>query len=216
MYNPLVFREPNINTMHDLIHAHPLGSLVTSGPTGLHASLIPFLLYADEGQWGVLRAHVARANPLWKELSGNAECLIIFTGVEGYVTPSWYPSKATTGKAVPTWNYATVHAWGRPTIFDDDGWLRRQLNDLTHAQENSRPHPWSIDDAPAEYVASQVKAVVGIEIVIGRIEGKWKMSQNRDEADRVGVIHGLRSQDDPHQNPALAGVVEHAAGQRSD
>ncbi|HIJ61630.1 MAG TPA: FMN-binding negative transcriptional regulator [Rhodospirillaceae bacterium] len=216
MYTPSAFRENSINTMHDLMHARPLGLLVTHGATGLQASPLPFLLYADEGQWGVLRAHVARANPHWRELSGMTECLIIFQGVDGYITPSWYRSKTTTGKVVPTWNYATVHAWGKPTIIEDAGWLHRQINDLTHAQERSRPRPWSIDDAPADYIATQLKAVVGIEVVIGRIEGKWKMSQNKDEADRVGVIQGLRSPDDPHQNPVVADAIEHAARSKSD
>lgn len=210
MYTPSAFREADISTMHDLMRAHPLGLLVTHGQAGLQASPIPFLLYADEGQYGVLRAHMARANPHWKELSEVAECLVVFQGEEGYVTPSWYRSKTTTHKVVPTWNYATVHAWGKPTPVDDAAWLRRQLEDLTNSHEQSRPRPWSIEDAPPDYIATQMKALVGIELTIARIEGKWKMSQNRDEADRSGVIEGMRSPADPHQNLALADVIETA------
>lgn len=208
MYLPASFRESRTERLHDLIRTHPLGLLVTHGDRGLEASPIPFLLYADEGEHGVLRAHMARANPHWQSLAGQAECLIVFQGPEGYVTPSWYPSKAETQKAVPTWNYATVQVWGRPSVTEDAAWLRRQLDDLTAFHESPRPRPWSVSDAPEDYVARQMKAIIGIEIPIRRIEGKWKMSQNKDAADRAGVIAGMRSGADPHRNIQVADLVE--------
>jgi transcriptional regulator len=208
MYNPSTFREDRVEVMHELIRAHPLALLVTHGGGGLAASPIPFLVYPDEGANGTLRAHVARANPHWKELSAADEALVVFQGAAGYVTPSWYASKATTHKVVPTWNYATVHAWGRPVVVDDAGWLARQLADLTRCQEQRRPRPWAVVDAPADFIAAQMKAIVGIEIPIARLEGKWKMSQNRDDADRAGVVAGLRAGDDPHRNLAVADLVE--------
>ena len=207
MYIPASFNENRLEKLHDLIVNGPLGLLVTHGSNGLEASPIPFLLYPDEGEHGVLRAHLAKANPHWKSLIGQAECLIVFQGPEGYVTPSWYPSKAETHKVVPTWNYATVHVWGSPQVIDDVAWLRRQVDDLTSFHERPRPQPWSVSDAPADYIANQMKAIIGIEIPISRIEGKWKMSQNKDKADREGVINGMRSDTDPHRNILVADLV---------
>jgi transcriptional regulator len=205
MYQPAAFREDRIEVQHALIRTHPLGLLITAGPGGLIANPFPFLLDAktsgqeapgQDGQEqsgnGTLRLHIARANPQWRELEAVDECLIVFQGPQDYVTPSWYATKRETGKVVPTWNYATVHAWGRPRIMNDDAWLRRQIEDLTRSRESSRAEPWQVDDAPAEFVAAQMRGIVGVEIPILRIEGKWKMSQNRPEADRVGVIAGFR------------------------
>ena len=208
MYIPASFNESRLEKLHELIVSYPLGLLVTHGSNGLDASPIPFLLYPDEGEHGVLRAHLAKANPHWKSLAGQAECLIVFQGPEGYVTPSWYPSKTETHKAVPTWNYATVHVWGSPQVIEDAAWLRRQVDDLTAFHERPRPQPWSVSDAPAEYITNQMKAIIGIEIPISRIEGKWKMSQNKDKADREGVINGMRSNADPHRNTQVAGLVD--------
>jgi transcriptional regulator len=192
------------------MQAHPLGLLVTHGVNGLMASPLPFLLYPEEGEYGVLRAHLARANPHWKELTGMAECLVVFQGPQGYVTPSWYPGKLETHKVVPTWNYATVHAWGTPSVIDDAAWLRRQLNDLTNYQEKPRLQPWSVDDAPADFVTAQMKAIIGIEIPIRRIEGKYKLSQNRNEADRAGVFKGMSEENDPHRNTGVADLMDRA------
>ncbi|MCG3165531.1 MAG: Protease synthase and sporulation protein PAI 2 [Bacteroidia bacterium] len=150
---------------------------------------------------------MARANPHWRELQGAAECLVVFMGPQGYVTPSWYPSKRETQKVVPTWNYVTVHAWGRPRIVEDAAWLRRQIDELTRSQESVRPEPWAVGDAPDDYLAAQMQAIVGIEIPIARIEGKWKLSQNRPEADRAGVVAGLGSPDDPNGNAAMAELM---------
>ncbi len=150
---------------------------------------------------------MARANPHWPELQGTSECLVVFQGEQGYITPSWYPTKQATHKVVPTWNYATVHAWGKPHIVEDAAWLRRLLEDLTHAQEGRRGQPWSMGDAPAEFIDAQMKIIIGIEIPIGRIEGKWKMSQNRPAADQAGVVEGLRAASDPHQNAIMAETI---------
>ena len=192
MYQPPHFREDDLGAQHALIRAHPLGLLVTAGPGGLMANPIPFLIDGQASERGTLRAHLARANPHWRELAQVAECLVVFQGPQGYVTPSWYATKRETGKVVPTWNYATVHAWGRPRVIEDQAWLRRQLDDLTLIREGGRPTPWAVDDAPADFVRAQVRGIIGIEIPIGRIEGKWKVSQNRPEADREGVLAGFR------------------------
>jgi transcriptional regulator len=208
MYVPASFRENRLGVMHGLIEAHPLGTLVTCGQNGLLASPVPFLLVAASGEHGVLRTHMARANPHWKDLTTTDECLVIFLGADGYVTPSWYPGKADTHKVVPTWNYAAVHVRGRPVVMDDADWLERQLIELTRKQEGQRPLPWALTDAPVEFIAAQKKAIIGIEIAIMQIEGKWKMSQNKEAADRRGVIQGMRDEDDPHRNPAVADLVE--------
>jgi transcriptional regulator len=191
MYQPSAFREDRLEVQHDLIRTHPLGLLITAGPAGLLANPFPFLLDAEGSDLGTLRLHVARANPQWQELEAVEECLVVFQGPHDYVTPSWYATKRETGKVVPTWNYATVHVWGRPRIMRDDTWLRRQLEDLTLSREGQRTQPWKVDDAPADFVAMQMRAIVGVEIPIRRIEGKWKMSQNRPQADREGVITGF-------------------------
>lgn len=207
MYIPASFRESRIEVLHDFMRAHPFGLLVSGGAGGLQATPLPFLLDIDGGQ-ATLRAHLARANPHWQELACTGECLVVFQGEQGYVTPSWYASKAATGKVVPTWNYAAVHAWGRPAVVEDAAWLRRQVDALTQGQEARRAQPWAVGDAPADYLAAQMQAIVGIEIPIARIEGKWKMSQNRDEADRRGVVAGLRDASDAHRNLPLAELVE--------
>jgi transcriptional regulator len=209
MYQPPAFREDRIEVQHALIRAHPLGLLITAGLGGLIANPFPFLIdsKASEGDvseagasegggpgsdLGTLRLHMARANPQWRELEAVEECLVVFQGPQDYVTPSWYATKRETGKVVPTWNYATVHAWGRPRVMNDDAWLRRQIEDLTGSRESRRAEPWQVNDAPENFIAAQMRGIVGVEISILRIEGKWKMSQNRPEADRAGVIAGFR------------------------
>jgi transcriptional regulator len=204
MYQPPAFREDRIEVQHALIRKHPLGLLITAGPAGLLANLFPFLLDAQGTDKGTLRLHMARANPQWRELEAIEECLVVFQGPQDYVTPSWYATKRETGKVVPTWNYATVHAWGKPRVMNDDSWLRRQIEDLTDSRETPRTEPWAVGDAPDDFVAMQMRAIVGIEIPILRIEGKWKMSQNRPEADRAGVIAGFRERGDE----AIAALVE--------
>ncbi|MCJ2096192.1 FMN-binding negative transcriptional regulator [Methylobacterium sp. J-072] len=193
MYQPPHFRDDTLVAQHGLIRAHPLGLLITRGSDGLVANPVPFLL-DESGPYGTLRAHLARANPQWQALAEADECLVVFQGPQGYVTPDWYVSKREHGRVVPTWNYATVHAWGRPRVIEDVDWLRRQIADLTALREAPRATPWAVDDAPAPFVAAQLQAIVGIEIPITRIEGKWKMSQNRPDADRAGVIAGMRAE----------------------
>ena len=207
MYIPPTFREDRIEALHALIRQHPLGLLTSAGASGLAATPLPFLVYPAEGPHGTLRAHLARANPHWRELQGGAECLVVFMGPQGYVTPSWHPSKREMQKVVPTWNYVCVQAWGKPRIVEDPAWLRRQIDDLTRARESARPEPWMVDDAPEDYLAAQMKAIVGIEIPIARIEGKWKLSQNRPAADRAGVVAGLGDPEDPDKNVGMAQLM---------
>ena len=204
MYSPPAFREDRIEVMHALIHAHPLGVLVTMGERGLTASHLPFLIEETASGLGVLRAHLPRANDQLHALRAAGEALAVFQGPQAYVTPSWYPSKAEHGKVVPTWNYVAVHAWGAPRVIDDGDWVRGQVERLTAAREAGRATPWAVADAPDAYIAAQVRALVGLEIPIARIEGKWKASQNRPEADRRGVGAGLEAEGET----AMAGVVE--------
>jgi transcriptional regulator len=205
MYQPPHFREDDLAVQHALIRAHPLGLLVTFGTTGLEANPIPFVLEASASSLGTLKAHLSRANPQWRTFEPAQEALVVFQGPETYITPSWYAAKREHGKVVPTWNYAIVQARGRLTIRDDPDWLLQQITTMTDMQEAPRPEPWKVSDAPVPFVAAQLKGIVGIEIEITRIEGKWKVSQNRPEADRLGVSAGLRlSQDDAsHQMAEL-------------
>ena len=207
MYIPSAFLETRLEVIHGLIRSHPLAWLITGGAGGLAATPIPFLIDPATGANGTLRGHMARANPQWQDLR-DSECLAVFQGEHGYVTPSWYPGKQATHKVVPTWNYITVQAWGRAAVIEDPAWLRPFLEELTAGQEQARPMPWSPSDAPEDYLAAMMQGIVGLEIPIARIEGKWKLSQNREDADRLGVIEGLRAADDPHGNRALADRVE--------
>jgi transcriptional regulator len=192
MYQPPHFREDRRDVQHALIKNHSLGLLITAGPGGLQANFIPFLIDAAESEHGMLRAHLARANPQLRELAAVDECLVVFQGAQTYVSPSLYPTKQETGKVVPTWNYITVHAWGRPQVMDDAAWIRSQIEDLTRHKEAARAAPWQVSDAPEAFLAAQIKGIVGLEIPIARIEGKWKVSQNRNAADQAGVAEGLR------------------------
>jgi transcriptional regulator len=193
MYQPPHFREDRLDVQHRLILTHPLGLLITAGTGGLQANHIPFLVDAAASERGTLRAHLARANPQIAELANVGECLVVFQGPQQYISPSLYPTKQETGKVVPTWNYITVHAWGRPQVMDDAAWLRKQIDDLTRHNEEPRAAPWKVSDAPEPFVAAQVKGIVGVEIPIARIEGKWKVSQNRPVIDQAGVVAGLQS-----------------------
>lgn len=193
MHCPATFREERLDVLHDLMTAHPLATLITAGRGGLTANLIPFLLHAG-GDQGILRAHLARGNKQLDDLREGVETLVVFQGPECYVTPSWYASKAEHGKVVPTWNFAMVQVRGKPQVIDDAGWVLAQLQQLTGEHENGRKHPWRLSDAPDEFIAAQLKGIVGIEIPILSIEGKWKLSQNRLPADRQGVIDGLKAE----------------------
>ncbi len=191
MYLPKHFEESRPQVLHELIRRHPLGVLVAMTPEGLDASHVPFETDPEPAPCGVLRCHVARANTLWRHLSADAEVLAIFQGAESYISPAWYPAKEEHGKVVPTWNYVTVHAYGKPTVIHDRSWLRTLVEALTNRHEAGRPDPWRVSDAPVEYIDKMLNAIVGIEMPITRISGKWKISQNRSAADRRGVIEGL-------------------------
>jgi transcriptional regulator len=191
MYLTPQFREDRLEVQHDLIRAQPLGILVTRTADGLTANAVPFLIDATASSKGTLRAHVARANAQWREFDPNYDALVVFQGVHRYITPSWYATKRDTGKVVPTWNYAIVQVYGKMVIHDDPEWLAGQIEHLTKSQELKREKPWAVSDAPREFVRQQMKAIVGIEIPISRIEGKWKVSQNRSQADRDGIVEGL-------------------------
>jgi transcriptional regulator len=191
MYNVKAFEETRVDVMRALIAAHPLAALVTATADGLEANHIPLLFDPDPPPHGTLRGHIARANPLWHAYRSDAEVLAIFQGPQGYITPSWYPSKAQHGKVVPTWNYAVVHAHGLLKVIDDAEWLRDFVTRLTASQESHLPKPWQVADAPADYLDTMLKAIVGIEIPVTRLQGKWKLSQNRLPQDRAGVAAGL-------------------------
>jgi transcriptional regulator len=191
MYQPAHHREDRLDVQHALMRAFPLGTLVTLGPSGLVANHIPFLIDPEASKLGTLRAHVARANLQWRDFDPSREALVIFQGAERYITPSWYETKRETGKVVPTWNYAVVHAYGPIRAIEDQAWLRKQIEDLTRFNEAARAEPWQVTDAPESFVAAMARGIVGIEIEIARIEGKWKVSQNRPAADRRGVVDGL-------------------------
>lgn len=207
MYQPAHHREDRLEIQHALIRAHPFGALVTLGEGGLVANHIPFVLDAAASPLGILRAHVARANGQWRDFKPDVGALIIFQGPQSYITPSWYPTKHETGKAVPTWNYAVVHAYGAMRAIEDESWLRRQIEALTLAHEGGRAEPWAVADAPGAYIDATIKGIVGLEIEIARIEGKWKVSQNRPAADRHGVAAGLRA-DGGEEGEAMAQLVE--------
>ena len=211
MYQPPHFREDDLGVQHALIRAHPLGMLITAGASGLMANPLPFLLEAAPGK-GVLKAHMAKANQQWREIGDGAPALVVFQGVDSYVTPSWYATKQETGKVVPTWNYAIVQVRGPARIVDDAQWLRSQIEALTGEHENGRPSPWTVGDAPEPFVAAQIKGIIGIEIEIADIDGKWKVSQNRPAADVSGVVTGLREDGQPHLNPEMADLVGRYGG----
>jgi transcriptional regulator len=194
MYLPSHFAESRPQVLRDFIASHPLGLLVTQNRSGgIEANSVPFFLDAtDDATPGVLRAHVARANPLWKEARDDVDALVVFQGPHGYVSPAWYPSKAEHGKVVPTWNYLMVQGRGRLRAIDDKAWLRAFVTRLTDHHEGGRSAPWAVSDAPADYVETMLRAIVGIEIELSSLTGKWKVSQNRPAADRAGVVAGLR------------------------
>jgi len=210
MYVPKHFEETRIEILHELIRAHPLAALVTLTPDGLDANHIPFEIDPDPAPFGILRGHIARANPLWRHFSKDIEALALFQGPNTYISPSWYPSKQETGKVVPTWNYAVVHAHGSLKVIEDRGWLRQLVERLTRQHERTRRNPWNVTDAPAEFIEEQLSAIVGLEMPIGRLTGKWKVSQNRPPHDQQGVVEGLL------QDGAESGRMISALIQRSN
>ena len=191
MYLPSHFEETRVEVLHRLIREHSLGTLVTLGSEGLNANHIPFEIEPTPAPFGTLKGHVARGNPVWRDFSEDVEALLIFRGPQAYITPSWYQTKKETGKVVPTYNYLAVHAYGPMRVVEDRAWLRNLVERLTDRHEAARPVPWKVTDAPDDYIEAMLRAIVGIEIRVTRLLGKWKASQNRPAADREGVARGL-------------------------
>jgi transcriptional regulator len=208
MYVPKHFEERDTAVLHALIRSHPLGTWVTLAEGELAANHIPFLVDPARGEHGTLVGHVARANPMWTSFSKDVPSIVVFQGPEGYISPSFYPAKREHGKVVPTWNYAVVHAYGTPRAIDDAEWLLKHVTAMTNLQESRHQAvPWAVTDAPADFIQSMARMIVGIEIPIARITGKWKMSQNRAMPDRLGTIAGLKERGDPGSQE-VAEVVE--------
>ena len=204
MYMPAHFEETRTPVLHELLRAHPLATWVVQGSDGLVVNHIPFLVDPERGPYGTLVGHVARANPIWKQLGAS---VAVFQGPQAYVSPNWYPSKHAHGKAVPTWNYAVVHAHGTPRAIESRDALLDIVTRLTDAQESRQAVPWAVSDAPADFIDQTLKAIVGIELPIERLVGKWKVSQNRSEADRLGTAAGLRQRGDAQSLAMAAWVV---------
>lgn len=200
MYIPKAFEEQRLPVLHRLIREQSFCSLVTLGTSGLFASHLPMVLEEQGNPLGLLRGHLSRANAQWKEFTPEVQALAIFAGPHHYISPSWYPEKEATGKVVPTWNYAVVHAYGFLKIVEDTAWLRTHVESLTTIHESFSEAPWKVSDAPEHYIASLAKGIVGLELRIERLEGKWKLNQNRSERDRRGVVQGLQDLDTPEGN----------------
>jgi transcriptional regulator len=192
MYIPSHFNESRVEAMHALIRSYPLGTLVAATNQGLEANHVPFVIDELPAPYGMLRCHVARANPVWRSLADVGDVLVVFQGPDAYVSPSVYEAKQKDGKVVPTWNYVAVHAYGQARAIDDVAWLSKLLDDLTHAQESDRPAPWRVSDAPRDYTEKLMRAIVGIEIPIAKLLGKWKVSQNRSSTDRERIAADLK------------------------
>jgi transcriptional regulator len=191
MYIPKANEETRIPVLHELMEAQPFCSLITMGSSGLFATHIPMVLEKQGEPFGLLKGHVSRANRQWRDFSPEIEALAIFSGPQHYISPSWYPEKRETRKVVPTWNYAVVHAYGHLKVIENTDWLLAHLESLVNIHEADFPAPWKISDAPADYIESLTKGIVGLELAIQRIEGKWKASQNHSEAHRESVVKGL-------------------------
>jgi transcriptional regulator len=213
MYVPKHFEEHDLTVLHSLIRVHPLGTWVTPAGGSLLVNHIPFLVDSGRGEYGTLVGHVARANPVWHSCSKAIASVVIFQGPQTYITPSWYPSKHAHGKAVPTWNYAVVHVHGVPRTIEDANWLLKHVTDLSDVHESERAVPWSVSDAPRDFIDTMLKAIVGVEIPISTLVGKWKTSQNRPLPDKLGTIAGLYERGDANATQMAALVQRHAAPQ---
>ena len=211
MYVPTHFAETRVEVLHELMRAHPFGALIVLASHGLDANHIPFEIDPHPAPFGTLRGHVARANPVWRDFSPQTDALALFEGPHAYISPAWYPTKAEHGKVVPTWNYAVVHARGPLRVIEDRDWLRQLVEQLTNRYESSRSEPWKVSDAPPPFIDTMIESIVGIEIPIAQLTGKWKVSQNRPEKDRVGVTAGLM-QLPGEANRAMATMVQKKGG----
>jgi transcriptional regulator len=206
MYIPAHFKEDRVPVLHDAIRPIGFASLVTSGEGGLEASHLPMLVSPEPAPFGTLHGHVARGNPQWKSVEPRSQALVIFLGPSAYITPSWYATKQQTGKVAPTWDYLAIHAYGEISFFEDRAQLRDHVGELTEAHESARSSPWAVTDAPTDYMDKMLGAIVGFKIAITRLEGKWKMSQNRSPQDIAGVQIGLASEDGAPQK-AVADIM---------
>jgi len=213
MYIPAHCQESHVSVLHALIEAHPLGTWVTQGDEGLIVNHLPFLIDGSRGDFGTLIGHVARPNPVWKQFSRTVPSVVVFQGAESYISPSWYPSKAETGKAVPTWNYAVVHGRGLPMVFEDRERLLAHVTRLTDTHEAALENPWHVTDAPADFIDALLKGIVGVEIPLTSLTGKWKVSQNRSDADRRHVVKSLEEQGDDRSR-AMAALIEQSRGRK--
>lgn len=211
MYIPPQFKEERIPALHDAMRRTGLATLVTSGADGLDASHVPMLIDPEPAPFGSLRGHISKANPQWRQSSPDARALAIFLGPDAYISPAWYATKQQTGKVVPTWNYVAIHASGSLRFFDDPDQLLALVTTLTERHEGERADPWAVSDAPEEFVRAQLKGIVGFELTITRLEGKWKMSQNRPLADRTGAVEGLL-----HEGGAAEAAVAGIMAERVD
>lgn len=209
MYLPSKFREDRPEVLHGLMTAHPLGALIHQGSDGLCADHLPFEIAAatPEAPFGTLRAHVARANPLWRAAAGH-EVLVLFQGPHAYITPSWYEEKQRSGKEVPTFNYAVVHAHGTLRAVDEADWLLAMLERLTARHEAAQAAPWQVSDAPADYIGKLLKAIVGIEIPLTRLQGKWKLGQDQTAADQATMARELSAPGMPGSAQALGTMLK--------
>ena len=211
MYIPADFNESRIENLHDCIVQHPFGTLITHGKSGLDANHIPFELAAGEGERGVLRAHVARANPVWQDIANGDEVLVVFRAGDAYISPNWYPSKHEFHKQVPTWNYIVVHAHGRISVHDDERYVRGVVARLTRQHEATQPEPWKMSDAPADYIDTMLKSIVGLQIGITRLIGKSKLGQNKASRDIRGAAVALQARGDTAIGDAMLAEAEKKA-----
>lgn len=207
MYIPKQFEETRVGVLHQLIRARPLATFVTTSENGLNANHIPFHLVEAPLPLGALQGHVARANPILEDFKNNTEVLAVFHGPDTYITPSWYATKKETGKVVPTWNYAVVHAYGYVRVVDDASWLRAQLESLTKHNESAFAQPWAVSDAPPDFIETLSGHIVGFEMVITRVYGKWKVSQNQPPQNQASIVEGLKASGQ-QESIAMAMLVE--------
>jgi transcriptional regulator len=192
MYQPPHFRNNDLPQIRAFMREQRFATLISSGSLGVYATHLPTVTKDDE-PYAMVECHLARANPHWKDLAAVDEALMIYQGPHAYITPNWYRSKAEHGKVVPTWNYVALHAYGRPEVIEDADWLRRHVAELTAQEEANEPRPWALSDAPNDYVERMLQGIVGFRFRVARLEGKWKMSQNRGPEDRDGIARGLRA-----------------------
>jgi transcriptional regulator len=206
MYSPAAFRQDDLAALHQQILDCRLATLVSQGPSGLQVSHLPLLLEPAEGEFGTLYGHFARANPQWRDLADGAEALVVFQGPEAYISPAWYAAKAEHGKVVPTWNYIAVHAYGQAEVFDDAERLLQLVSRLSERHEAGRAQPWAVSEAPRDYIDGMLRVIVGFALPIERLQGKWKLGQNRSAADQAGVRAGLNASVDSRDRELAARI----------